>query len=77
MYQSFTHLTGKAFSRLDEYSETLGEKLFKPRTQALSGPLMVEVQNIVALRLWSWRNLQLTFMYKIPSRAGLKGTSLR
>jgi hypothetical protein len=77
MYQSFTHLTGKALSRLDEYNETLGEKLFIPRTQALTGPFMVDVQNMVVVRLCPWRKLQVLFMYKIPSRAGLKGTSLR
>jgi len=46
--QSLTHLTWKAFDLLEGYSETLGAKLLRPRAQALKGPLMVEVQNIVA-----------------------------
>jgi hypothetical protein len=62
VYQSFTHLAGKAFSRLEEYSETLGAKLFRPRVQAFKGPLIVEVQNTVAVRLCPWINFQVLFI---------------
>ena len=46
------HLTWNALARLEEYRETLGQKLFIPLAKAVADPFMVDVQYIVALRLF-------------------------
>jgi len=47
--QSFTHLNGKAFDFSEIYRETLSLYKFNPRATAFVVPLLVEVQNIVAV----------------------------